>query len=488
MSDKVFFKIVVPNYNNIAYIKQCLDSILNQTYQDFKIVVVDDMSTDFSNKFCEMYSRQYPDKLTFIQLNQKGFAGAARNVGIDYDIESEYTWFVDADDYIYDDNTLLKLHDFIVDSNYHDIYTVDYKTDLNGKLSNLQHVKAEINNKTLCSSALRGTPFKVIKSEKCEKFLENCTFGEDIYQIAKQLNTTTDIVETNIFAYVVRLNIFSTTQDTTATGKGKDRKQHRELFYSKMLDLSNTITNDVIKDMLITRLQYDERCMSKNNKICVISAATKNLKWQYDKTNFIKQQYCDKYGYTFKFIELDVDTKKSYFSRQDLILENLKNYEYVVWMDVDAWFNNFDINLLDIIEKYLVDDISLLCAADHDIKSPKDFLFAYINSGILVFKSNKHSEKIIELWKKQTDDVVALKNAITKLNDQPFLSTRILFDDFVNTHTARITATELNWFIWHEPTNDKFILHAAGIKLRPNRDKIFYNKLDYTIEKYIKNA
>ena len=63
--EKVFFKIIIPNYNNMAYIKKCLDSILEQTFQDFKIVVVDDLSTDGSDKFCEMYARKYPSKIVF---------------------------------------------------------------------------------------------------------------------------------------------------------------------------------------------------------------------------------------------------------------------------------------------------------------------------------------------------------------------------------------------------------------------------------------
>lgn len=48
MDKKAFFKIVVPNYNNFSCINKCLDSILNQTFQDWFCVVVDDLSTDES--------------------------------------------------------------------------------------------------------------------------------------------------------------------------------------------------------------------------------------------------------------------------------------------------------------------------------------------------------------------------------------------------------------------------------------------------------
>ena len=41
-----FFKVIIPNYNSEKFIKKCLDSILNQTFKDFEVVIVDDMSTD----------------------------------------------------------------------------------------------------------------------------------------------------------------------------------------------------------------------------------------------------------------------------------------------------------------------------------------------------------------------------------------------------------------------------------------------------------
>lgn len=118
---KVFFKIIVPNYNNMPYIKRCLDSILNQTFKDFIAIVVDDLSTDSSDKVCEMYARNYSDKFIYHQLATKGQAGAARNWAIDYPIESEYMWFIDSDDWINNNNVLQSLHDTIIANNYPDV-------------------------------------------------------------------------------------------------------------------------------------------------------------------------------------------------------------------------------------------------------------------------------------------------------------------------------------------------------------------------------
>ena len=83
INENVFFKIIVPNYNNMPYIKKCLDSIINQTFQDFKIIIVDDLSTDESDKFCQMYAKKHSKKIIYHQLSKKGYAGACRNWAID---------------------------------------------------------------------------------------------------------------------------------------------------------------------------------------------------------------------------------------------------------------------------------------------------------------------------------------------------------------------------------------------------------------------
>lgn len=98
--EKTFFKIVIPNYNNMAYIKECLDSILNQTFQDFKIVLVDDQSTDMSYEFAKMYERKYPDKMVVLRAETKRYAGGCRNIGIDYPLDCEYYYFLDSDDFL----------------------------------------------------------------------------------------------------------------------------------------------------------------------------------------------------------------------------------------------------------------------------------------------------------------------------------------------------------------------------------------------------
>ena len=137
MSRKVFFKLIVPNYNNIAYIKTCLDSIIQQTFQNFICVVVDDMSTDMSDKFIEYYERRYPGKIKLIKQTEKKYAGGARNTGLKYDkYDADYIWFIDSDDKLYGNDVLQKMHDKIVESGNPDVLRVGSAWNFNSRLSN----------------------------------------------------------------------------------------------------------------------------------------------------------------------------------------------------------------------------------------------------------------------------------------------------------------------------------------------------------------
>lgn len=90
---------VVPAYNVADYIEQCLNSILNQTDKDFKIIIVDDGSTDRRTpEICKSYFIKYPEVIKFISQKNKGLGGA-RNTGLEY-VDTEYVMFLDSDDWL----------------------------------------------------------------------------------------------------------------------------------------------------------------------------------------------------------------------------------------------------------------------------------------------------------------------------------------------------------------------------------------------------
>ena len=92
--------VIVPIYNNEKYLKECLDSICNQTLTDIEIICVNDGSEDNSLKIIEEY-KQKDNRIILINQDNLGVS-AARNNGIKI-ATGEYIGFVDSDDYIDND-------------------------------------------------------------------------------------------------------------------------------------------------------------------------------------------------------------------------------------------------------------------------------------------------------------------------------------------------------------------------------------------------
>lgn len=93
----VLVSVVIPVYNVEQYLKECVDSVLNQTYSDCEIILVDDGSTDNSGKLCDDYLSV--DNRIKVIHRENGGLSAARNTGMDA-ATGDYIYFLDSDDYI----------------------------------------------------------------------------------------------------------------------------------------------------------------------------------------------------------------------------------------------------------------------------------------------------------------------------------------------------------------------------------------------------
>ena len=105
------FAIIVPNYNNDhgeyngkTFLRNCIESVLNQTYKNYYLIIVDDMSTDSSVETIQKYrnKEKYIDKIHLLQNKRKRYNGGSRNVGIEYALENldiDYFCFLDSDDW-----------------------------------------------------------------------------------------------------------------------------------------------------------------------------------------------------------------------------------------------------------------------------------------------------------------------------------------------------------------------------------------------------
>lgn len=104
------FSIIVPMYNVEDYIEKCIYSILNQTFKDFELIIVDDGATDRSAERAQKIVEENPEKIKLIHQENKGLGGA-RNTGL-LNATGEYIWFIDSDDSI-KENALEEINAFI---------------------------------------------------------------------------------------------------------------------------------------------------------------------------------------------------------------------------------------------------------------------------------------------------------------------------------------------------------------------------------------
>lgn len=167
--------VIIPVYNAENTIKKCIDSILNQTFQDFEIIIVDDNSNDNSFKILSKYKNS---KINLIKNLENIGAGASRNKGLQY-AKGKYIGFVDNDDFV-DKNYFQNAIDEIIKNDF-DI-AISRKLVNHFKDNKFKHFVKTKDLKELCF--IQKTPpwAKIYKKE----FLDNNdikfsnTRGEDI--------------------------------------------------------------------------------------------------------------------------------------------------------------------------------------------------------------------------------------------------------------------------------------------------------------------
>ena len=189
MEGKELISIIVPIYNTEKYLKNCLDSIDNQTYQNIEVILVDDGSTDKSPIICDEYCKEH-NKFKVIHKKNNGVS-SAKNCGIEKS-NGKYVLFVDSDD---------KLSNMMIELLYNNIIKYDadismcniVRIDESGKLIKKYKDKNEkeridIMNKTQYVSKILDDKYyftfpynKLIRKSiiKNVRFRENIYYNED---------------------------------------------------------------------------------------------------------------------------------------------------------------------------------------------------------------------------------------------------------------------------------------------------------------------
>lgn len=220
-----FFSVVIPLYNKENFIERTMQSILNQTFQNFEIIVVNDGSTDGS---LLVLSKINSDKIKIIQHSKNKGLSAARNTGIQ-NANTDYIAFLDADD-LWKSSYLEKIFSLIKNfpeaklfaTSYQEVYNKDKLIipALNLKNFNNEGIVSDFFESNLsqpiyccCSLCVEKSVFQTIGL-----YDENITFGEDIdFNIRANLSYKLAYSKKPLVEYI----IFSENQITNSNLKNK---------------------------------------------------------------------------------------------------------------------------------------------------------------------------------------------------------------------------------------------------------------------------
>ena len=177
--------IIVTVYNVEDCLKRCLDSILNQTFSNFEVLLIDDGSTDESGKICDLYAQT--DSRFKVVHKENGGVGSARRAGID-NASGTYSIHIDADDWV-EPEMLLSLYSSALEEDA-DMVICDYFEDNGNQSRIIRQNPGQLTNKNIIrglSHKLHGACWNKLIRLDCYRryglnFTDGIDFGEDRLQ------------------------------------------------------------------------------------------------------------------------------------------------------------------------------------------------------------------------------------------------------------------------------------------------------------------
>ena len=131
---KLKISVIIPVYNVEKYLNRCVESILNQTYRNLEIILIDDGSTDKSSQLCDFFSTK--DSRIKVIHKKNGGLSSARNVGLD-NATGDYIIFIDSDDYI----NRFYFENIIIDISDYDLLIYSFQTKNNKSIKEISYVR-----------------------------------------------------------------------------------------------------------------------------------------------------------------------------------------------------------------------------------------------------------------------------------------------------------------------------------------------------------
>lgn len=305
--------VVIPVYNVEKYLPECLDSVIDQTYKNLQIIIVDDGSTDSSGKICDEYAEK--DNRIIVVHQKNAGAGAAKNTGLEL-IDGEYFSIIDSDDYIELDmyekmiNSLEKYNADIVQCLFRNVFVNDsfdrkYKIKSNYPkvLTSKNFLKEYLYdwkyaifwNKLFKSSLLKEIRFPVGRKIDDEFFtyklvcnakkvvnIDNILYNYRMRKTSVMNENDTDrLIYDRIDCFIERYNYVSDIYPSL-------KKKYLTKLYDSLLYYKTQVDNTEKLEKYISKIQKPK--INKIDKINEIMRYKKLLDDSYDQSNKIKYE------------------------------------------------------------------------------------------------------------------------------------------------------------------------------------------------------
>jgi glycosyltransferase EpsH len=305
--------VIVPVYNTEKYLKNCIDSLLKQNFEDYEIIVINDLSPGNAEEIIKSYNDK---KIVYIKNKTNKGIGYNRNLGIKK-AKGEYVCFIDSDDYVKED-FISKMYNYSKENNL-DLCVCDYvNVDEEGNklkefnLSDFCITNYEENNKILCEINL--APWnKLYKKDMLVKnkieFSETLKY-EDLSFVALSIKNSKKIGKINeqLNYYTIHNNSETTTRDKRVfdvfkqldivRNEYKSGKYLDELTVSVLLNYTIQQRYQIDKDTQSKFIDDAFKYLNDNNIDYKHSEYIKNrsfLKRLIEKNKFITKIYCKIY-------------------------------------------------------------------------------------------------------------------------------------------------------------------------------------------------
>ena len=305
--ENFLISIVIPVYNAEKYLGGCLNSIQNQTYKNFEVILVNDGSIDHSETICKEFVEVDTRFRYFLKVN--GGASSARNFGLDH-VTGDFITFIDADDWV-DENHLEVLINNIKENNSDmavssikkfdnvssfefRVYSNQEKYLLNYNKLNREEFLVILPKLIHASNSYKIAVSKLFKKELVSdvRFDESIIYGEDLEFFFKLYVNINSISYVDEVTYIYRLH------DESSSSKFGQLHMEQELaIYKKMyekieeLDLPTIHYYTTISDLLEFRRDYLENRVLFNEYLKFLEIKERSVTYPKDLISIIVPIY-----------------------------------------------------------------------------------------------------------------------------------------------------------------------------------------------------